>query len=70
MITHDPTTPEGEAIIDLHKQMAELQERTDEWPGADTVAILDKWLALFDLTRPVTRTRLVAGSVWVLRRQD
>ncbi|KUJ33571.1 hypothetical protein ADL25_44655 [Streptomyces sp. NRRL F-5122] len=70
MITPDPTTPEGEAIIKLHEQMAELRERTDEWPGADTVDILDKWLALFDFTSPVKRTRLVAGSVWVLRRED
>ncbi|MGW2651832.1 hypothetical protein ACWC2T_44985 [Streptomyces sp. NPDC001393] len=70
MITPDPATPEGAAVIDLYEQMKALEERTDEWPGADTVDILDGWLARFDFTRPVTRTRHVAGSVWVLRRQD
>ncbi|GGJ67965.1 hypothetical protein [Streptomyces brasiliensis] len=70
MITPDPATPEGEAIIGLHEQMNELQERTDRWPGADTVDILGTWLARFDFTGPVQRTRLVAGSVWVLRRED
>ncbi|MGA5606004.1 hypothetical protein ACPCUF_34165 [Streptomyces griseoincarnatus] len=70
MIKPDPATPEGAAVIDLYEQMNALQERTDEWPGADTVDILGKWLARFDFTGPVTRTRLVAGSVWVLRRQD
>ncbi|MFC9932329.1 hypothetical protein [Streptomyces sp. NPDC127190] len=70
MITPDSATPEGAAIIDLYEQLKVLEERTGEWPGADTVDILDKWLARFDFTGPVTRTRLVAGSVWVLRRED
>ncbi|MGW2563423.1 hypothetical protein ACWCXB_30210 [Streptomyces sp. NPDC001514] len=70
MITPDPATPEGAAVIELYEQMNDLKERTDEWPGADTVDILGDWLARFDLTRPVTRTQHVAGSVWVLRRQD
>ncbi|MGW5636308.1 hypothetical protein [Streptomyces sp. NPDC003832] len=70
MITPDPATPEGAAVIDLYEQMNALQERTDEWPGADTVDILGTWLARFDFTGPVTRTPLVTGNVWVLRRQD
>ncbi|MGW7365412.1 hypothetical protein ACWGI8_18710 [Streptomyces sp. NPDC054841] len=68
MITPDPATPEGEAIIDLYEQMNELQERTDYWPGAGTVDILGEWLARFDFTHPVALT--VAGSAWVLRRWD
>ncbi|MFF8848130.1 hypothetical protein ACF08N_36535 [Streptomyces sp. NPDC015127] len=70
MITPDRATPEGEAVIDLYEQMNELQERTGEWPGAEAVDILGTWLARFDFTSPVPRTRLVAGSVWVLRRRD
>lgn len=70
MITPDSAMPEGEAVIDLYDQMNALKERTGEWPGADTVDILGEWLARFDFTGPVTRTRLVSGSVWVLRRQD
>ncbi|MGA5521005.1 hypothetical protein ACPCK2_32900 [Streptomyces pseudogriseolus] len=70
MITPDPATPEGAAVIDLYEQMNALQERADEWSGADTVDILGRWLARFDFAGPVPRTRLVAGSVWVLRRQD
>lgn len=70
MITPDPATPEGAAVIDLHEQMNDLEERTDEWPGADTVDILGAWLARFDFTRPVTHARQVTGSVCVLRRQD
>ncbi|WP_369253732.1 hypothetical protein [Streptomyces sp. R35] len=70
MITPDPATPEGAAVIDLHEKMNDLEERAGEWPGADTVSVLDTWLARFDFTRPVTRARQVAGSVWVLRRQD
>ncbi|MFC7011225.1 hypothetical protein ACFQMH_05760 [Streptomyces viridiviolaceus] len=70
LITPDPATPEGAAVIDLYEQMNALEERTGEWPGADTVDILDQWFARFDFTGSVTRTRLVAGSVWVLRRQD
>ena len=70
MITPDPATPEGEAVIDLYRQMNELPEHTGEWPGADTVSILGTWLARFTFPRRVSRTRLVAGTVWVLRRQD
>lgn len=68
MITPDPATPAGEAVIDLYEQMCKLKERTDYWPGADTVDILGEWLARFDFTHPVAFT--VAGSAWVLRRQD
>ncbi|MGW5657204.1 hypothetical protein [Streptomyces humi] len=70
MITPDPAVPEGAAIIDLAERMQALQDRTGEWPGADTVTILGTWLAGFDFASPVPRTRHVAGSVWVLRRQD
>ncbi|WP_455362339.1 hypothetical protein [Streptomyces sp. SYSU K21746] len=68
MITPEPATPEGEAIIDLNEQMSELKERTDYWPGTDTVDILGKWLARFNFTHPMALT--VASSAWVLRRQD
>jgi hypothetical protein len=68
MFTPDPATPEGAAVIALFEQMNTLHERTGEWPGAATVDILGDWLAHFDFTGPVTRTRLVTGSVWVLRR--
>jgi hypothetical protein len=70
MLTPDPATPEGAAVIDLFEQMNALQERTGEWPGAGTVDILGDWLARFDFTSPVPRTRRVTGSVWVLRRAD
>ncbi|POX47716.1 hypothetical protein C3489_28985 [Streptomyces sp. Ru71] len=70
MIRPDPATPEGAAVIDLYEQMNALNDHTGNWPGADTVDILGAWLDRFDFTGPVPRTRLVAGSVWVLRRQD
>ncbi|MFF7602332.1 hypothetical protein [Streptomyces mirabilis] len=36
--------------------MCKLKERTDYWPGADTVDILGEWLARFDFTHPVAFT--------------
>ncbi|MFC0843443.1 hypothetical protein ACFH04_06805 [Streptomyces noboritoensis] len=70
MITPDPATPEGAAVIDLYEQMTALQERTGEWPGADTVGILDAWLAGFGFTCPPAPSRTVAGSARVLLRED
>jgi hypothetical protein len=70
VITPDPLTPEGAALIDLHEQLEDLEERAGEWPGADVVNILAEWLAEFDFTRAPVPARWVAGSVWVLRRQD
>ncbi|MET8291501.1 hypothetical protein ABZV80_40965 [Streptomyces sp. NPDC005132] len=70
MITPDPATPEGAAVIDLHEKMQDLEQRTGEWPGADTVTILDEWLAGLDFARPPAPGRWVTGSAWVLRRQD
>ncbi|WP_247704242.1 hypothetical protein [Streptomyces sp. RK76] len=59
MITLDPATPEGAAIIDLATRMDNLQARTGAWPGAETTAILSDWLRRFR-----------AGRAWVLRRWD
>ncbi|MFI6340745.1 hypothetical protein [Streptomyces sp. NPDC050535] len=70
MITPDPLTPEGAAVLDLHEEMENLEKRTGDWPGADVVDILGMWLADFDFTRAPARARWVAGSAWVLRRQD
>lgn len=70
MIAPDPLTPEGAAVIDLHEQLEDLEARTGEWPGADVVDLLGIWLAEFDFTREPAAARWVAGSVWVLRRQD
>ncbi|WP_217236435.1 hypothetical protein [Streptomyces sp. AC555_RSS877] len=70
MIIPDPLTPEGAAVIDLHEQMEDLENRTGEWPGAEVVDILGPWLADFDFTRVPAPARCVAGSAWVLRRQD
>ncbi|MFJ5779314.1 hypothetical protein [Streptomyces sp. NPDC093094] len=49
MISPDPATPVGAAVIALYRQMQDLQERTGEWPGADTAGILGQWLTGFDL---------------------
>ncbi|MFJ8158515.1 hypothetical protein [Streptomyces sp. NPDC094468] len=70
MFTPDPALPEGAAIIDLAARMQELQDQAGEWPGADTVSILEAWLGGFDFASPVARSRQVAASTWVLRRQD
>jgi hypothetical protein len=40
LITPDPATPAGAAIIDLATLMDDLQARTGEWPGAETADIL------------------------------
>lgn len=69
MITPDPATPEGAAVIDLHEQMEDLERRTGEWPGADAVDILGAWFADFDFPHPPAPTHSVAGTVWVLRRR-
>ncbi|WP_371647792.1 MULTISPECIES: hypothetical protein [unclassified Streptomyces] len=70
MITPDPATPEGAAVIDLHEQMTALHERAGEWPGADTVGILDAWLAGFDFTSPPAPSRTIVGSAWAPHRED
>ncbi|MFF2386979.1 hypothetical protein [Streptomyces sp. NPDC058108] len=70
MITPDPATPEGAAVIDLHDKMQGLEDLTGEWPGADTVDIIGRWFEGFDFTRPPAPACWVTGSAWVLRCQD
>ncbi|MFE6098299.1 hypothetical protein ACFQ7M_41095 [Streptomyces massasporeus] len=69
-IAPDPATPAGEAIIDLADLMDGLQERTGEWPGADTVTILAGWLSRFSFTVDENLTPQVTGRAWVLRQWD
>lgn len=69
-ITPDPATPAGEAIIDLADLMDGLQKRTGEWPGADTVDILDGWLSRFSFAVTGGLTPQPAGRAWVLRQWD
>ncbi len=59
-IKPDPTTPEGEAILDLADLMDGLQADTGEWPGADTVDILEGWLSRF--TFAVSQTPHLPGD--------
>ncbi|MFD5445957.1 hypothetical protein [Streptomyces tendae] len=69
-IKPDPATPAGGAIIDLADLMDGLQERTGEWPGADTVSILEGWLSRFSFAVEENLTPQVAGRAWVLRQWD
>ncbi|MFD4588305.1 hypothetical protein [Streptomyces sp. NPDC058434] len=70
MITPDSCTPEGEAILDLAEEMDELQARTGEWPGTDTVNILSGWLSGFSFAATEVTPPQVAGVAWVLRQWD
>ncbi|MFE0847562.1 hypothetical protein [Streptomyces rochei] len=70
LITPDPATPEGAAVIDLAALMDALQARTGEWPGAETTAILSDWLRRFSFAAPTAHTTQRAGRAWVLRRWD
>ncbi|WP_081241580.1 hypothetical protein [Streptomyces viridosporus] len=70
LITPDPATPEGEAILDLAATMDALQARTSEWPGADTVDILGDWLSRFTFATSTALPRQVTGRAWVLRQWD
>ncbi|MFJ4790990.1 hypothetical protein [Streptomyces sp. NPDC088794] len=70
MITPDPATPSGEAIIDLAGLLDGLQERTGEWPGTDTVTIVGRWLNRFSFAIHEDLTTQAAGRAWVLRQQD
>ncbi|AZP14719.1 hypothetical protein EJC51_47435 [Streptomyces aquilus] len=69
-ITPDPTTPAGAAVLDLADLMDDLQERTGQWPGADTVSILEGWLHRFSFAIEENLTSQVTGRAWVLRRWD
>ncbi|MFD7708612.1 hypothetical protein [Streptomyces sp. NPDC059786] len=70
LIKPDPATPAGEAIIDLADLMDGLQERTGEWPGADTVDVLEGWLKRFTFAVSEDLATRAAGRVWVLRQWD
>ncbi|MET9914784.1 hypothetical protein ABZZ74_50345 [Streptomyces sp. NPDC006476] len=70
LIKPDPATPAGRAIIDLADLMDHLQERTGEWPGADTVDILEGWLRRFTFAVAEDLTTQTAGRAWVLRQWD
>ncbi|WP_409240497.1 hypothetical protein [Streptomyces sp. PA5.6] len=69
-IKPDPATPVGEAIIDLANLMDALQECSREWPGADTVSILARWLNRFSFTVEKDLTPQRVGRAWVLRQWD
>ncbi|MEV7892215.1 hypothetical protein ACWD3I_48730 [Streptomyces sp. NPDC002817] len=69
-ITPDPATLAGAAIIDLADLMDGLQERTGEWPGADTVDIVEGWLSRFSFAVTGGLTPQTAGRAWVLRQWD
>ncbi|HET6856128.1 MAG TPA: hypothetical protein VFH94_03405 [Streptomyces sp.] len=70
LIEPDPAAPEGEAILDLADLMDDLQEDTGEWPGADTVSILARWLSRFAFAVCETFTSQTTGRAWVLRRRN
>ncbi|MFG2691634.1 hypothetical protein ACGFWG_36665 [Streptomyces sp. NPDC048405] len=70
LITPDPATPAGAAIIDLATLMDDLQARTGEWPGAETADILSGWLSRFSFAVPTALMAQRAGRAWVLRRWD
>ncbi|MFM9707892.1 hypothetical protein [Streptomyces galilaeus] len=69
-IKPDPATPAGGAIIALADLMDGLQERTGEWPGADTVSILGGWLSRFSFAVDENLTPQVTSRAWVLRQWD
>ncbi|MGW7131320.1 hypothetical protein ACWGIA_23700 [Streptomyces bobili] len=50
--------------------MEDLENRTGEWPGGEVVDVLGAWLADFVFTGVSAPARWVAGSAWMLRRQD
>ncbi|MFC8520482.1 hypothetical protein [Streptomyces sp. NPDC057257] len=68
----DRNTPTGRAVITLHQQLTDLEERTDEWPGANVVDILSGWLEQFDFTAPAVAhiPPRPPGQAWILRRWD
>lgn len=72
----DRTTPVGKALVALHHQLNDLEQRSDGWPGADVVDILDRWLEQFDFTAPAPAPAATAlpphlpAHLWVLRRWD
>ncbi|WP_128380278.1 hypothetical protein [Streptomyces cavernae] len=70
LIKPDPATLAGEAIIDLADLMDGLQERTGEWPGADTVDIVEGWLSRFSFAVTDDLTTQSSGRAWVLRQWD
>lgn len=70
LIKPDPATPEGEAILDLADSMDSLQADTGEWPGADTVDILEGWLSRFTFAVSETLTSQVTGRAWFLDQWD
>ncbi|GAA0611262.1 hypothetical protein [Streptomyces crystallinus] len=80
MTTSDPKTPVdrntpiGKAVLALHQQLTELEERTGEWPGADVVDILGGWLERLDFTAAQPALAYIPprppGSIWLLRRWD
>ncbi|CAL9278552.1 hypothetical protein [Streptomyces sp. SudanB66_2053] len=70
LITPNPATPAGAAIIDLATLMDDLQARTGEWPGAETADILSGWLSRFSFAVPTALTAQRVGRAWVLRRWD
>ncbi|MDN3029436.1 hypothetical protein [Streptomyces sp. S.PB5] len=67
-IKPDPSTPAGAAILDLADLMDGLQERTGEWPGADTAGIVQRWLSRFTFAVLEDLTPQPAGRAWVLRQ--
>ncbi|MFE9775618.1 hypothetical protein ACFYOV_28935 [Streptomyces sp. NPDC005931] len=70
LITPDPATPEGEAILDLAEELDAFQARTGEWPGADTVDILGDWLSRFSFATSEDVAVQTTGRAWVLRQWD
>ncbi|MBT1098154.1 hypothetical protein [Streptomyces sp. Tu102] len=70
LITPNPATPEGEAIIDLADLLDGLHERTGEWPGADTVDILGEWLSRISFGVSEDFAQQVTGRAWVLHQWD
>ncbi|WP_331733120.1 hypothetical protein OHU34_43655 (plasmid) [Streptomyces sp. NBC_00080] len=70
LIKPDPATLAGEAIIDLADLMDGLQEHTGEWPGADTVDIVEGRLSRFTFAVPDDLTTQAAGRAWALRQWD
>ncbi|MGY1583933.1 hypothetical protein [Streptomyces sp. MN13] len=57
LITPDPATPAGAAIIDLAALTDDLEARTGEWPGAETADIVSGWLSRFSSPSPAPSPR-------------
>ncbi|WP_199550146.1 hypothetical protein [Streptomyces sp. N35] len=70
LITPNPCTPEGKAIVNLADQMDALQRRAGEWPGADTATIVEQWLRSFSFEPSGDLPQRVTGRVWMLRQWD